>query len=206
MNHTSLLNYLVDKYKLSSYLELGVQNPANNFDKIKTKYRVGVDPNVIATDVVPKTSDWFFQSLFKVPIKKVFDLIFIDGLHHADQVERDFNNSLKCLNDGGFIVIHDCLPEKEETTHVPRDSKIWHGDVYKFVMALGVYENINFVTLNSDNGCCIVWKKPTSAVPFVRVYITEVSWGNYQILGKKLMNVIEPSELDNYLPKIKEPV
>ena len=30
-----------------------------------------------------------------------FDLIFIDGLHHADQVKRDFENSLRCLNDNG---------------------------------------------------------------------------------------------------------
>jgi hypothetical protein len=190
MNHTQLLNYLADKYNLQSYLEIGVQNPANNFDKIKCISKVGVDPECLPyhhgkRHIVNVESDYFFNFSHKY-FDKV-DLVFIDGYHSADQVQRDFENSLKCLTDKGFIVIHDCLPEKEETTHVPRDSKMWHGDVYKFALNLQSYDGIDFITYDFDCGCCVVWKdsskKGTAKV--------EDTWENYKLNGRKLMNVSE---------------
>ena len=45
-HHTQLLNYLIERYGLKSYLEIGLQNPANNFDKINANVKVGVDPNL----------------------------------------------------------------------------------------------------------------------------------------------------------------
>jgi hypothetical protein len=194
-NHTQLLNYLIEKYSLDSYCEIGVQDTRNNFDKIKVAQKRGCDPSLKSDQRISgTTSDEYFiiYSFLK------YDLIFIDGLHHADQVERDFNNSLKCLNDNGFIVIHDCLPEKEETTHVPRDSKIWHGDVYKFVMNLGRYEGIDYVTLNCDNGCCVVWKDGGLIGLTDKV---DTSWESYKHYGDIFMKVIEPSELDKYISK-----
>lgn len=43
-HHTQLLNYLIERYGLKSYLEIGLQNPANNFDKINAWLKIGVDP------------------------------------------------------------------------------------------------------------------------------------------------------------------
>ena len=40
-----------------------------------------------------------------------FDIIFIDGLHEYDQVKKDIVNSLKFIDEKGFILIHDLLPE-----------------------------------------------------------------------------------------------
>ena len=184
MNHTQLLNYLADKYKLKAYLEIGVQSTKQNFDKINCKYKIGVDPDCKGYSIHTGTSDSFFS---QHNLKSTFDLIFIDGLHHADQVKRDFENSLRCLDDGGFIVIHDCLPEEEKTSLVPRESKQWHGDVYKFVMTLKNYDGIDFITYDFDNGCCVVWKDKTKKansdfhVPF--------NWQSYKAVGKELMNV-----------------
>ena len=153
-NHTDLLNFLIQTFDLKSYLEIGVQNPKNNFDKIKCIDKTGVDPIYVRGDILVTTSDLFFDW----NENKKFDLIFIDGLHHANQVRRDFENSLKCLNDNGFIVIHDTLPTDEKYTHVPRDSKIWFGDVYKFAMTLSEYDKIGFLTIDFDCGCTVVYK------------------------------------------------
>ena len=38
-----------------------------------------------------------------------FDLIYIDGNHHADNVLKDAINSFKTLNKGGFIIFDDFL-------------------------------------------------------------------------------------------------
>lgn len=187
MNHTQLLNYLADEYKLESYLEIGLQNAANNFFKIKCQIKCSVDPDPAANAMFDCTSDEFF----KVNTTQ-FDLIFIDGLHHADQVERDFNNSLKCLSDGGYIVLHDTLPDEEQFTIVPRQTKKWFGDVYKFAMKLHTIPGIYFVTYLFDCGCTVVWKDKTKKGNKKKV---DTSWANYKLNGRKLMNVSDQVNL-----------
>ena len=78
---------------------------------------------------VSKTSDKYFDF---IPEHTVFDLIFIDGFHTKEQVKRDFENSLRCLNQNGFIVIHDTYPWTNREHGYREKQKQWWGDVYKF--------------------------------------------------------------------------
>lgn len=199
-NHTQLLNYLVEKYNLKSYLEIGVQNPANNFYKIKAEIKFGVDPEIQPkVDLANCTSDEFFEKIMPLMIEKhgreqFIDICFIDGLHHADQVKRDFENSLRCLNDGGFIVLHDTLPEDEEGSLVPRQTKQWWGDVYKFAFKLNEYDGIKFKTVNMDCGCTVVWKDKSETA--VRK-LGDIDWNYYQTY-KHLLHIIQPEEIEKY--------
>mgnify|MGYP000207947149 CR=1 FL=1 len=194
-NHTDLLNYLAKKYNLISYLEIGVQNPANNYDKIKCLNKSGCDPEPasLSIGIFRVCSDDYFK-LFPKDIRS--ELIFIDGLHHEDQVKRDFDNSLKCLMPGGFIVIHDTLPENEPGTHVPRETKMWWGDVYKFAMKLGRYEGINFVTFDIDNGCTVVWK----GEGVQQAYDGGYSWEDFQKHKDQLLRINSIKDIDVLLP------
>jgi SAM-dependent methyltransferase len=126
---TDLLNHIAEKYNLQNYLEIGLQVAALNFDKIKCPYKISVDPNPNAKADFVCTSDEYFEDFPKTK----FDLIFIDGLHTAEQVKKDFENALKILSPNGFIVLHDTNPETYERTIVPRPnpSGPWNGDVYK---------------------------------------------------------------------------
>ena len=192
-HHTQLLNYLIERYGLKSYLEIGVQNPANNFDKINCPYKEGVDPEIKRRgDLFDMTSDKYFEM---IPEYRFFDLIFIDGLHHADQVKRDFENSLRCLNDNGFIDIHDTLPDEEQYTTVPRQTKKWFGDVYKFAMTLQWRTDIRFVTLDADCGCTIVWKGPSE--PSKRRY--DPNWPTYCEYKREALHMVSPSGLEAVL-------
>ena len=38
-----------------------------------------------------------------------FNVIFIDGMHHCENVLRDFNNSIKALTKNCHIFIYDCI-------------------------------------------------------------------------------------------------
>ena len=66
-----------------------------------------------------------------------FNVIFIDGLHVAEQVERDIKNALKYIKDDGFIVLHDCNPPTEfhasETYdfHLSPSQGYWNGTTWK---------------------------------------------------------------------------
>ena|SRR5690606_4729735 len=179
-NRTDLLNHLIKVYDLKSYLEIGVQNPAQNFDKINCQKKLGVDPDPNAKANFQLTSDEFFKRYpsfdgFNIIEPVVFDLIFIDGLHTAEQVRKDFENALKILSPKGFIVMHDCNPEKEEHTIVPRPTQTghWNGDVYKFASCLG-YGHDCFFTVDIDNGCG-VWRNCNEQyVP--NEFLTEIKW------------------------------
>jgi hypothetical protein len=186
-NHTEILNALIEKHNLKSYLEIGVQNRANNFNKIglpwREKFCIDPDPNAKADFV--GTSDEYFKEL-----NNKWDIVFIDGLHECQQVKRDFENSLKCLNDGGYILIHDVLPQNEVGTRVPRETLVWWGDVYKFAMSIrNHYSDIGFVTYNIDNGCMVVWKELN------KTYTTwneaPFNWETYQKYGRILLNVVD---------------
>lgn len=151
-NRTNLLNDLILHGKFKSYLEIGVFNPKRNFDKIKCSCKIGVDPSTKAQATICATSDDFFSSN-----KKTFDLIFIDGLHHCDQVIRDFENSIKVLNKDGIIVFHDCNPIKEAYQIVPQQVQHWNGDVWKAWVDIRIsYDNLEMFVVNIDEGCGVL--------------------------------------------------
>ncbi|MEY3501642.1 MAG: hypothetical protein RL308_3315, partial [Bacteroidota bacterium] len=126
---TDVINFLLSSIKRENlYLEIGVRNPADNFNKINATIKYSVDPGLEfkenPVDFV-LTSDQFFDHLRngKVLTKDIlFDVIFIDGLHTAYQVDRDIKNALEFIKDDGFIVLHDCNPPSE-----------WHArETYNF--------------------------------------------------------------------------
>lgn len=188
--HTQLLNALAEKYGLKNYLEIGVQSKSQNYNKIICLNKTGVDPAVTEPGIHRMTSDDYFAAIANNNPKPVFDLIFIDGLHHADQVKKDFENSLKYLSGTGYIVIHDVLPENEAGTKVPRETRQWWGDVYKWAMSVGDYLNINFKTFDIDNGCMVVWKQHGFTGTGKGLFET-YDWESYKRIGRSLMNVTD---------------
>jgi hypothetical protein len=184
---TDLLNHLAEKYNLQRYLEIGVQNTVQNFDKINCKYRVCVDPDPAAGATFQMTSDEFFDC----EPEAGFDLIFIDGMHTAEQVKKDFENALKVLlSPNGFIVLHDCNPLKEEHTIVPRPTKTghWNGDVYKFAGRLSSFEF--FHTIDIDNGCGVFKDVDNQLFPLR----PEFDWEYFDKNRKELLNLISWDE------------
>lgn len=106
---TDLLNWLIEREGYRRYLEIGVRNPSDNFDRIEAEYKFGVDPDPNVQAYFCGTSDEFFESGFYR-----YDLIFIDGDHRWTTALRDVGNSLARLAPNGTIVMHDCLPRCKE--------------------------------------------------------------------------------------------
>lgn len=188
---TDVLNHLAKQYSLNSYLEIGTLNKANNFNHIICKDKIAVDPSWEAAPEFCGTSDEFF-----LQNNKSFDLIFLDGLHYEAQIRKDFENALQVLNPNGRIVIHDACPEFEHYTHVPRDSRIWNGDVYKFTMRLREYANVDFVTVNIDHGCSVIWKD-NIALPGIE-YREKITWEYFQKNKKYLLHLISWEEFTDH--------
>lgn len=186
MTRTHILNYIADRRGMRSYLEIGVQNVRNNFKRIICPYKLGVDPAVDDINVHAVTSDVFFANN-----TRMFDLIFIDGLHEYDQVKKDFENSLKFLNPGGVIMFHDTLPDQEVMTLVPRQTKQWYGDVYRYILEMAARDDIKHITVDTDYGCTIAWRGQKMSKK------VDLTWDSYQ-KNKNLFNIIAPHELQNH--------
>lgn len=133
-----LIDYLNTTYKFNSYLEIGCDDD-QLFSKISIKEKIGVDP-VSGGNYRAKSDDFFDKNL------KKFDLVFIDGLHEYHQVKKDILNSIKFLNKEGFILVHDCLPRSISAQAVPRFRNIWNGDVWKAIVELRTYPNLEIFT------------------------------------------------------------
>ena len=145
-----LLNHLIDTYKFEDYLEIGVFS-GECIRNIKAKNKDGVDSgmehSLVPEANYPIDSDKFFEFLEE---DKKYDLIFIDGLHHAEQVKKDIINSLNHLNDNGIIMMHD-------SQIVPRQTSTWHGDVWKaYVEFKYTHPQFSTYVVDTDCGCGVI--------------------------------------------------
>ena len=128
INRADMINMIAKKIDAKSYLEIGVQT-GKTFRAVNIQNKVGVDPDPKwkdQTDVMG--SDQYFDMLED---DDKFDVIFIDGLHHWQQVARDIANSIDHLNEGGVILVDDCAP-KQKAYQTRQPSVLhWTGDVWR---------------------------------------------------------------------------
>ena len=177
-----LIQFLIDKYKYSTYLEIGCDKD-QSFSKIKIPHKVGVDP--ISGGTIRKTSDDFFKTN-----KKKFDIIFIDGLHHYEQVIDDINNAIDILNDNGHILIHDCLPRTIAHQAIPRYRGSWNGDVWKSIVELRTKTDLEVFTCEIDFGVGVIKKKINTSPLNIKISnFKNLKFKDYYNRNKEFMNV-----------------
>ena len=172
VKRSEIINFLLNKInRETNYLEIGVRNPEDNYSKIKSTNKYSVDPG-IEFDKNPvdfkMTSDDFFSYLDqdKVLSKDIrFDVVFIDGLHLAEQVDRDIINSLRYLKEDGFIVLHDCNPPTEWHSRenyyyrmTPAVSQ-WNGTTWKAFLKWRYDSSVESCCIDTDWGVGVISKK-----------------------------------------------
>jgi hypothetical protein len=158
-----LILKLIERINAKNYLEIGCDKN-QIFGNIQCEKKIGVDPLRGGTHLM--TSDEYFSDF----TEDMFDIIFIDGLHHYDQITKDVNNSLKRLNDNGYIIIHDLLPVYEDETSMPGPivseiSPYWLGDTWRLSFDLMGRDDITFKLISMDCGCGVLFKKPQIPIP-----------------------------------------
>ena len=155
-NRIALVNQLLSRFERPNYLEIGC---ATNvlFDATYAPNKIGVDPEIGGTHRM--SSDKFFETN-----SQFFDVIFIDGLHTYEQVQRDLINSLEVLSPGGFIAFHDMLPGSWIAANNPRImGGTWNGDVWKVAFELSESPDIDFIVVKIDQGVGVLRKKSSEA-------------------------------------------
>ena len=157
-NRSQIINTLINK--TDNYLEIGVEY-GECFNQVHCLNKVGVDPDpkFIPTngELIKLTSDDYFKQCFMPGSLSIncdnsienikpclFNAIFIDGMHQAEYLLRDINNSINLLASNGIIFIDDILPfNYNEQLKIPikhyyengilKYGENWTGDVWKVI-------------------------------------------------------------------------
>lgn len=189
MTRTEIINHLIKKIEAESYLEIGVREPEGNFNKIECKNKIAVDPVPLAPGIMALTSDAFFKQN-----ESMFDVIFIDGLHVADQVERDIINSLAVLNPGGYIICHDMNPTEELMQKVPIETTgAWTGDCWKaWVKLRSERDDLSMFVLNTDYGVGVIQRGYQETISLHGLKLT---YDNLVLNRENWLNLINPNML-----------
>lgn len=181
-------NTVIERNGYKSYLEIGI-HAGECFLAVQCPFKVGVDPSPLVKleGVRECTSDQFFASL---PDDQKFDLIFIDGLHTAEQVEKDLVNSLRRLTREGMVCLHDINPPTEESQRVPRVSAPWKGTVWRaFVGFRQKYPRIASYTLSKiDTGLGVILRSEDDVLPG---FISTLSYQRFDENRQGLLGIVD---------------
>lgn len=191
MLRTDVINILVKKYGLISYLEIGTQYRENNFNHVKCSRKICVDPDSNAKADHIMTSDDFFEKN-----NETYDCIFIDGMHEHNQVYKDIENSLKILNEGGVIVCHDMLPTSEAMQKVPREAFQWTGDSWKAFVEMRANPNIEMFTVDTDFGCGVIVR---GSQKIIEVPTEDLTYENFVKNKQEWMNIMSANDFFNLM-------
>jgi len=152
MKRWDIINRLIKQYGMTRYLEIGTQKD-DCLSRVECEFKVGVDPSPLWHSIT--SSDEFYKitsdDFFAINMGE-FDIVFIDGLHHADQAFKDINNALRIINHEGAVVVHDCNPILEESQIIPEPVVAnWNGDVWKAWVRMREYDLLSMHVVNTDH-------------------------------------------------------
>ncbi len=151
-----IINTLIKKYDYQYYLEIGVEG-GEAFSNVDCLVKHGVDPySINANFRIP--SDEFFAMIND---EVLYDIIFVDGLHLEEQAQRDIENALLHLREGGVIVVHDCNPPTEwhqrSYEEFQQHYSQWNGTTWRgFVNLRATRPDLEMCVIDTDWGCGIV--------------------------------------------------
>ena len=196
-SRTSIINHLIKLYKYKKYCEIGVRK-GKNFNNIKIDHKVGVDPNPLFEhqNLYKLKSDNFFKVN-----KATFDIIFIDGLHLEDQVDKDIENSLSCISDKGIILLHDCNPpskfHQRENYEVNGKFPEWNGTVWKSFVKLRISNpSLSLLCVNCDWGVGIIKKEKSKTYDKIENL-------NYEFLDMHRVELLNLISVKQFLERFK---
>ena len=194
-----LLNTLIKTFDLKRYLEIGVYRGETS-SKVNILHKDGVDNGADGEmcDYVSylMSSDEFWKNH---STNEKYDIVFIDGLHVAEQVMRDIEGAMSVLSDRGFIVLHDCIPFSYEAQLQPKPKgRSWNGDCWK-AMASFIRNNPDYecLTVGSDHGLGVIRFDPVAKPNFT---LNNYSWPEFVDNGDGMLNIVDVMTFNRFMP------
>lgn len=195
-----IINHFIKKNNFKRYLEIGVSS-GECIRQVDCDEKDGVDSG-LEGQLAPETNYHMTSDEFFAQNQKIYDIVFIDGLHHSEQVNRDIENSLNCTRDSAIIILHDCSPPLYQHSVVPfpgniGDNIAWTGDVYKSVLKFQKdNKHHTFFTVDTDWGVGVILKNVESKnnIPDHEYSSGIDNWNYFNTNRTRLLNMITPNQ------------
>ncbi|MCP5365614.1 MAG: class I SAM-dependent methyltransferase [Hyphomicrobiales bacterium] len=177
--------HLATRINAKRYLEIGVRD-GRNLRKIYIDHKEGVDPADDSAASHRMTSDEYFAAHGD----QKFDIIFIDGLHLEAQVAQDIENALSCLNEGGYIVLHDCNPPTEfhqrENYEVDGKFPPWNGTGWRaWLRFRATRPDLSMQVVDTDYGVGVLTRGRQQTIP-----TSDISYSDFAGARNELLPLI----------------
>jgi|GEM_PF-2370837 hypothetical protein len=140
-----------------------------------------------------------------------FDISFVDPFHTYSESSVAIKEALACLNDNGWMVLHDCFPPYE-LTEANQQKKYWCGSTYAAFRDVVSATDRAWFVINTDFGLGIIGPKGTS--PTIKDVVNPLlksHWENADLAQKRdlfkqhgieLMRVLSLNNMDAALDAV----
>jgi len=164
-----IVNDLIRRYGFTSYLEYNKYDGVNYFDEIECPEKeIAFIPEYSYLDAT--TTSQLIKIAAKYAANKIvaveelldafagrkFDIIFFDPIHQRPGVDQALQVLPLLLNEGGFLLVHDCNPEDENITSRIRTKGEWVGETYKAFALFHKYNPQRSLTVSEDYGVGLI--------------------------------------------------
>lgn len=224
MNRVRVVRAWMKRFPGGTYLEIGVQF-GRSFAPVRAGRKIAVDPQLriprfarwiaergaAQTHYFETTSDCFFAEQADLLASTGIDVALIDGLHTHEQTLIDVENTLRWLNEGGLIVMHDCNPKSagqacpaasyEQFRKDHGRSWFWCGDVWKTIACLrSCRKDLEVLVLDGDYGVGIVRRgQPESMLDYSPDAIRAMPYEDLARDRQRLLNLKPASYYREFL-------
>lgn len=158
--YLEVLERLHSNLRPATYLEVGTLSGSSlalaQCASIAVDPRFALEKEVLASKPAclffQMSSDAFFQQYNpRMLFGRAVDVVFLDGLHYAEVLLRDFINAERYVKRNSIIALHDCVPQHRDwTTRSILPGAAWAGDVWKVPLILKKYRpDIEMITIDS---------------------------------------------------------
>jgi hypothetical protein len=88
-----------------------------------------------------------------------YDIILVDPFHEYDTSYRDLQEAFDLIDEGGMLVVHDCLPPNAAIATPKFVPGAWCGVTYKaYLDFVCARRNLVYRTVDADYGCGLISK------------------------------------------------
>jgi len=164
-----IVNLLGRRFGFRSYMELATPSTGRFYAEVDRDYFDQVARMMYLT---PFVFDDGLQIDFRSPDEDIsgivedfrqsgrgVDISLVDGWHTYRTAYRDLVQFFDLLNDGGVLVVHDCLPPSREGAAPRFRQGEWWGLSYKaFLDFVLQTPSLDYFTIDCDHGCGVIVK------------------------------------------------
>jgi len=204
------------------YLEIGVKD-GTCFRAVEAGTKVAVDPHFafrvplvgrLRTALGRSSGELYFATTSDAFFARhgstlaPFDVVFVDGLHTAEQAHRDIVNALETLRPEGVVVVHDCNPQSAaaaapslaEAARTEGFMGDWNGDVYRAIVQLRTRDDLEVSVLDADQGIALVARgRPRDPLALTSDELEHLGYAELDRDRARLLGLRPATELDELL-------